>query len=204
MKGPFAFRRRGMILVVSAPSGAGKTTLTRRLLKTFPDLSLSVSYTTRPARAHEVQGQDYCFVSEEEFLRLQSSGAFAEWARVHGFLYGTPRAPLEAALATGRDIVLDIDVQGARQIRKIYPEAVLVFVLPPSWEELERRLRLRRTETEEAIEGRLLRAREEARELPHYDYWLINDELDRAVKVLESIVRAEKARVSRIAGQWGV
>jgi len=203
MNDPFAFRRgghprRGIIFIVSAPSGAGKTTLTKRAIEAFPNLFLSVSYTTRLPRANEVNGQDYHFIDEEQFVRLRDSGTLAEWARVHGFFYGTPRVPLEGALAAGKDIILDIDVQGARQIKLTYPQAVSVFILPPSWEELERRLRSRRTEDEGVITRRLKQARKEAEDLPLYDYRIVNDELDRAVATLEAIVIAEQARVSRI------
>lgn len=198
MNSSFVFRRRGIIFIVSAPSGAGKTTLTRRTVEAFPDLSLSVSYTTRPPRANEVDGQDYHFIGEEQFFHLRDSGALAECAQVHGFFYGTPRAPLEEALAAGRDVILDIDVQGARQIKRAYPEAVSIFILPPSWEELEARLRGRRTEEESTIARRLKRAREEAKELPLYDYWIVNDELERAVDTLKAIIIAEQARVSRM------
>ena len=198
MNHPFAFRYHGIIFIVSAPSGAGKTTLTKRAVEAFPALFLSVSYTTRPPRANEVDGRDYHFIGEEQFFHLRDSGALAEWARVHGFFYGTPRAPLEGALAEGRDVILDIDVQGARQIKQVYPEAVSIFILPPSWEELEARLRGRRTEEESTIARRLKRAREEAQELPLYDYWIVNDKLERAVEVLKAIVIAERARVSRI------
>jgi guanylate kinase len=198
MDHPVAFRRRGIIFIVSAPSGAGKTTLSRRAVEAFPDLSLSVSYTTRTPRANEVNGQDYHFIAEEQFFRLRDSGALVEWARVHGFFYGTPRAPLQEALAAGRDILLDIDVQGARQIKQAHPEAVSVFILPPSWEELEKRLRGRRTEAEEVIARRLKRAYEEAEERFLYDYWIINDKLERAVATLKAIIIAERARVSRM------
>jgi len=203
MTDSFVFRRggyprRGVIFIVSAPSGAGKTTLARRVVKAISGLSLCVSYTTRTPRANEVSGQDYHFIDEEQFVHLRDSGELAEWARVHGFFYGTPRVSLEGALAAGKDIILDIDVQGARQIKLTYPQAVSVFILPPSWEELERRLRSRRTEDEGVIARRLKRAREEAEELPLYDYWIVNDELERAVATLEAIVIAEQARVSRI------
>ncbi len=191
-------RLKGVIFIVSAPSGAGKTTLSRRATEALPGLSFSVSYTTRTSRANEVEGQDYHFIGEEQFFHLRDSGAFVEWAQVHGFFYGTPRAPLEEALAASRDILLDIDVQGARQIKVAYPEAASVFILPPSWEELEERLRSRRTEDQAVISRRLKRAREEAEELPFYDYWIINDELERAVATLKAVIIAERVRVSRI------
>ncbi len=195
---PFSFPRRGILLILSAPSGAGKTTLSRRLLSLVPDLQVSVSYTTRQPRQGEIEGKDYYFVNEERFEQLRAAGMFAEWARVHEFFYGTPKAPLDEALARGADVLLDIDVQGARQLKRVYVEAVSVFVLPPSWSELESRLRKRNTESEAVIVRRLQRAREEASELLLYDYWLINDQVERAVAQLQSIIIAERARTSRL------
>ncbi len=195
---PFAFLRRGILFIISAPSGAGKTTLSRQILDLVLDLRLSISYTTRAPRAGEMDGRDYHFVSEDQFIHLQAAGAFAEWANVHGFLYGTARAPLEEALIHGYDLLLDIDVQGARQLKAHYAEAVSIFVLPPSWQELEGRLRGRATDHEEVISRRLQRAQEEAGELFSYDYWLVNDQVARAVAVLQGIIAAERARVSRL------
>jgi guanylate kinase len=196
---PFAFSRQGILFIISAPSGAGKTTLATQLLARVPNLRLSISYTTRAPRTGEIHGHDYYFVSEEHFLRLRETGAFAEWARVHAAFYGTGRAPLDDALAKGQDLLLDIDVQGARQIKTGYHEAVSIFILPPSWEELEARLRRRATDREEVIAQRLQRAREEASELFNYDYWIVNDRLERAVALLQAIIEAERARVSRLA-----
>ncbi len=195
---PFAFLRRGILFIISAPSGAGKTTLSRQILDLVLDLRLSISYTTRAPRAGEMDGRDYHFVSEDRFIHLRAAGAFAEWANVHGFLYGTARAPLDEALIHGYDLLLDIDVQGARQLKASYAEAVSIFVLPPSWQELEGRLRGRATDPEEVISRRLQRAREEAGELFSYDYWLVNDQVERAVAVLQGIIGAERARVSRL------
>ena len=195
---PFTFLRRGILFIISAPSGAGKTTLSRQILDLVPDLHLSISYTTRAPRAGEVDGRDYHFISEAEFFRLRTANAFAEWARVHGFLYGTARTALAESLEQGQDLLLDIDVQGARKIKASYAEAVSILVLPPSWQELERRLRGRATDGEQAISRRLQRAREEANELFSYDYWLVNDTVDRAVAVLRGIILAERARVSRL------
>jgi len=195
---PFAFPRRGILFILSAPSGAGKTTLSRQILHSVPDLRMSISYTTRPPRAGEVSGQDYHFITEDRFLSLRTAGAFAEWAQVHGFLYGTARAPIDEALDGGYDALLDIDVQGARQIKANYAEAVSIFVLPPSWKELEWRLCQRATDAGDVITRRLQRAREETGELFSYDYWLVNDQMEHAADLLRGIVMAERARVSRL------
>lgn len=191
--------RRGIIFILSAPSGAGKTTLHRAALKGIAGLEFSVSLTTRPARGAEVQGIDYHFVSEEEFIAKRDAGELAEWARVFDASYGTPRARLENAVSDGRDILLDIDIQGALQIRKKYPnDAVAIFVLPPSFAELEGRLRGRGTESEASIQRRLKRAREEAREWPSYDFLIINNEISRSVGELSAIVNAERLRACRL------
>jgi guanylate kinase len=195
---PLTFLRRGILFIISAPSGAGKTTLSHQILDLVPDLRLSISYTTRAPRAGEVEGRDYHFISHDQFLHLRVADAFAEWANVHGCLYGTVKASLTEALAQGQDLLLDIDVQGARQIKANYTDAVSIFVLPPSWQELEGRLRGRATEGEEVISRRLQRAREEVNELFSYDYWLVNDRVDRAVAVLQGIILAERARVVRL------
>jgi guanylate kinase len=194
----FSFSRQGILFIISAPSGAGKTTLASRLFQAVPDLRPSISYTTRAPRKGETDGRDYYFVREEQFTQMRTAGAFAEWAHVHEFFYGTPRAPLDEAVAQGHDLLLDIDVQGAAQLKATYPAAVSIFVLPPSWRELERRLRERGTEHEEIITRRLQRAREEAREFSTYDYWIVNDNVERAVSVLRAILTAERARVARL------
>jgi guanylate kinase len=194
----FTFARQGILFIISAPSGAGKTTLASRLFQEAPDLRPSISYTTRAPRTGEVNGRDYHFVNEEQFVQMRNAGAFAEWASVHEFYYGTPRAPVDDAITQGRDLLLDIDVQGATQLKATYPEAVSLFVLPPSWHELERRLRGRGTDTEAVITRRLHRAREEAREFSAYDYWIVNDNLERAVSLLHAILTAERARVARL------
>lgn len=194
----FTVVRQGILFIISAPSGAGKTTLAHRLCQEVSDLRLSISYTTRAPRTGEIDGRDYHFVSKEHFIQLRHTGAFAEWAPVHEFFYGTPRTPVDEAVAQGRDLLLDIDVQGAKQLKATYPEAVSIFVLPPSWRELERRLRGRGTDTEGVIARRLQRAREEARACSTYDYWIVNDNVERAVSILHSIVTAERARVARL------
>jgi guanylate kinase len=199
MRADFAFERHGIVFIVSGPSGAGKSTLVAALLARVPALTLSVSCTTRAPRAVEQDGREYFFVGADEFARRREAGEFAEWAEVHGALYGTVRAPLDDAIADGRDMLLDIDVQGARQLKRIYREAgVAVMVFPPSWDELERRLRARSTEDESTMLRRLARARDEARALSDYDYWIVNADVQQAVGQLEAIVRAERARVSRI------
>jgi guanylate kinase len=195
---PFTFTRRGILFILSAPSGAGKTTLSRQILERTPDLRLSISYTTRAPRSGEIDGQDYHFIDEARFIALRTAGAFAEWAQVHNFLYGTARAPLDAALASGQDSLLDIDVQGARQMKASYPEAIAVFVLPPSWAELEKRLRSRGTDHEEVIVRRLQHAREETQAVGGYDYLIVNDRIDHAVALLYAIVQTERVRVSRL------
>ena len=195
--------RRGIIFILSAPSGAGKTTIWRASLKAIADLEFSVSLTTRAPRAGEADGIDYSFVSEEEFKRRQASGELAEWARVFESSYGTPRAPLDAAIASGRDILLDIDIQGARQIRATYPgDAVGVFVLPPTFAELEGRLRGRATEEESKIQHRLRKARDEAQAYPEYDYLIVNARLHESVARLETIVNAERLKVGRLRGEF--
>ncbi|WP_297217938.1 guanylate kinase [uncultured Desulfovibrio sp.] len=172
--------RHGMPLVISAPSGAGKTTLIRRLREEFPHFAYSVSCTTRAPRDGEVDGQDYHFLSRERFETLRGQGYFAEWAEVHGNLYGTPLGPLREMLRQGRDVLFDIDVQGARQLKASLAEATFVFVLPPDMKELERRLRLRGQDTEETIARRLHNACQELREAPWYDFLVVNDDLDAA------------------------
>ena len=193
-----ASRRKGILLIVSAPSGAGKTTLIKNLLKFFPEIALSVSCTTRAPRPREVAGKDYRFVTAKEFFELRSRRGFAEWAKVHGALYGTPRAPLERRLHRGRDVLLDIDVQGARKIKRQHPGAVSIFILPPSLSELEQRLAHRGTDRRETIRRRLENARREIRELVRYDYVVVNRKLRRAVESAKAIVAAERLRVSRL------
>jgi guanylate kinase len=195
--------QRGIILILSAPSGAGKTTLSRGALSKSLGLQASVSLTTRMPRAGECDGVDYSFVTDEDFRRKLAAGELAESAQVFDASYGTPRAPLDHAVASGVDILLDIDIQGARQIRRRYPrDAVTIFVLPPSFAELEERLRGRGTENEAAIERRLMRAREEASFFREYDYLIINSDLTESLMQLEAVVRAERLRVARLAPEF--
>ena len=172
--------RQGIALVLSAPSGAGKTTLIRRLRAEFPGFGYSVSCTTRAPRAGEVDGRDYIFLSREAFGQRRARGEFAEWAEVHGNLYGTPLAPVREMLANGRDALFDIDVQGAAQLRLNLDAATFIFILPPSMAELERRLRLRGQDDDAAIERRLANARRELREAAWYGALVVNDDLDAA------------------------
>jgi len=190
--------RRGTLFVVSAPSGAGKTTLCREVRLRLPDLAYSVSVTTRPARMGELANIDFTFVSEASFRDMLVRGEFAEWATVHGNLYGTRAHVLDEALAAGRDVLLDIDTQGAEQLRGRYPEAVLVFIVAPSLGELEQRLRERRSDAEAEIARRLARAREEIALWRRYDYLIVNRDVKDAMEQLASIIQAERCRTSRL------
>ena len=192
-------RRRGTLFVVSAPSGAGKTTLCREMRHRLPDLAYSVSVTTRPPRPGEIDGSDFRFVSEAEFRAMLARGEMAEWATVHDNLYGTPAVPLEAALRDGRDVLLDIDTQGATQLRARYSQAVLIFIVAPSMAELEQRLHERRSEPGSAIATRLERARHEVTLWRRYDYLIVNRDVKEAMEQLSSIILAERCRVARLA-----
>ena len=189
------------IFIISAPSGSGKSTLVTRLLKAIPGLMFSVSYTTREPRGQEVDGESYRFVAREDFERMIERGEFLEWAQVFGNYYGTHQGILEAARAAGRDLVLDIDVQGARQLKDRIPEAVTIFILAPSRKVLEDRLRARGEDREEVIERRLREAAVEIQKYKDYDYVLINRELAESDAVLSAIVRAERIRRDRIEDQ---
>jgi guanylate kinase len=191
--------RRGTLFVVSAPSGAGKTTLCREMRLRLHDLAYSVSVTTRPPRPGEIDGTDFRFVTRSQFEDMVKQGQMAEWATVHTNLYGTPAAPMEAALRDGRDVLLDIDTQGATQLRARYSDAVLVFVVAPSMGELEQRLRERRSDSEREITRRLQRAREEVMLWNRYDYLIVNRDVKEAMEQLESIIQAERCRVARLA-----
>jgi guanylate kinase len=189
----------GLLLALSAPSGTGKTTLARRLVSEVKGAEFSVSVTTRERRGAERAGVDYHFVNERTFLKKIERGDLLEWAEVHGHFYGTPRGPAERVLTSGGVIVFDIDVQGGRSIQRLYPEAVLVFVLPPSLRELERRLRRRGTDGADTIRRRMLTARAEIEQgLAAYDYVVVNDEVDRALEQLRAILVAERCRRGRV------
>jgi len=176
------------LYVLAAPSGAGKTTLVKALVDRRPDLRFSISYTTRPPRKTEIAGKDYFFVDKAEFERLRAEGELLESARVFDNFYGTSRSQVEAYLADGRDVILEIDWQGARQVRESMPEAVSIFILPPSRHELERRLRGRQTDSDEVIERRLRDALSDMSHWEEFDYCIINDDLERAVAELESVL----------------
>lgn len=187
-----------MLIVVSAPSGAGKTSLCREIRKLVANVGYSVSYTTRDPRPGELEGQAYHFVSESVFQLMVDRGEFAEWARVHGHLYGTAARTLEGALDRGEDILLDIDTQGARQLRLRYPQGLFVFVVAPSMKELELRLRERRSDAPREIARRLTRAVDEVGAWREYDYVIVNRHLDEAVRQLQCIIEAERCRTSRL------
>ena len=191
---------RGVLVIVSSPSGAGKTTLTKRLLEEFKgQLEFSVSYTTRPMRTGEVHGKDYWFVSTDEFDAMVKNGEFAEWAFVHRNRYGTAIAPIEAALAQGRDVIFDVDWQGGAALSQRWPEDCLkIFVLPPDAETLERRLRQRATDAPHVVETRLRNAKDELTHYPEYEHLVVNDDLERAYGLLRGIYLTRKyGEVSR-------
>jgi guanylate kinase len=196
-------RREGIILILSAPSGTGKTTLINRLLAVSPELRVLVSYTTRPRRGDEIAGKDYHFVTARRFAAMQAQGEFAEFAQVHDFFYGTPRKALERCVSQGRDILLDIDVQGAQTIKKLYPRAVAIFLVPPSWQELRRRLASRGTDGPKTISRRLANAKREIQAIVGYDYYVVNRDVKNALVQLTSIVRAERLKVSRVV-EWRI
>jgi guanylate kinase len=191
--------RRGQLFVVSAPSGTGKTTVVERLVQIVPNLSLSRSYTSRPARAGECDGVDYNFITRPRFEEMVGAGAFLEWADVFGNLYGTGAADADRVLAAGQDLVLVIDVQGARQVRQRRGDTIGIFVLPPSFGVLERRLRGRSKDSEEAIHRRLMTARREVDAVEEYAYVVVNDELEGCVDRIRAIVLAERARRAAMA-----
>ncbi len=193
---------QGLLVVISGPSGAGKGTLCQKLLERFPRMGFAVSATTRKPRAGEVDSRHYYFLDEEEFKRKIEAGEFLEWARVYGNYYGTPRREVEERLQAGQDVLLDIDAQGALQVRGRYPDGVFLFVMAPSLEDLERRLRQRGTDSDETIQYRLREAVQQIEYIGNYDYLVINSDLQEAVETIASIVVAEKCRIRRQDLSW--
>ncbi len=201
---PYRFRRRGLLFVLSSPSGAGKSTISRMLLESESGLQMSVSATTRPIRAGEVDGKDYHFVDLERFRAMTAADEFLEWAHVFGNRYGTPRAPVETMLQSGMDVLFDIDWQGAQQLHQIAGgDVVRVFILPPSLEELERRLRARGTDSDAVISGRMSRATNEIAHWDGYDYVLVNDDAQACFEKVRTILHAERLKRSRQTGLIG-
>lgn len=184
----------GNLFVVAAPSGAGKSSLVKALLELDSRLNVSVSHTTRAPRGQEVDGREYHFVTEAEFQAMIERGEFFEWARVHGNLYGTSRAAIEARMAAGEDVILEIDWQGALQIKQLFPNAVLIFILPPSWDELLQRLRRRGEDGEDVIATRMANARTEVAQARHFDFVIINALFETALFDLKAIVHAQRLK----------
>jgi len=193
--------RRGLLLVLSSPSGAGKTTVARRMIDADPNISMSVSVTTRKPRPGEVDGRDYTFVDEKTFKRMVESDALLEWARVFDNYYGTPRAPVEAAIEQGRDVLFDIDWQGAQQLsEKMKHDVVRVFILPPSAASLEQRLRARAQDPDDVVRRRMDAAAAEISHWPEYDYVIVNSDLATSMEGLNAILTAERLRRDRLNG----
>jgi len=186
---------RGLLFIVSGPSGVGKGTIREKIFEVFPDLKYSVSVTTRPPRKGERNGIDYYFVSKDDFKKMIEEDKFAEWALVHEEYKGTPLDFLIEQRHKGEDVLLEIDVQGAAQIKAKFPEGIFIFIAPPSWKDLEERLRGRKTETEKDLEKRLKDALNEMKYAKNYDYLVVNDNIEDAVKKLESIIIAERCRI---------
>ena len=201
---PHGFRRRGVLFVLSSPSGAGKSTIARMLLADEPELSMSVSYTTRAPREGEVDGRDYHFVDLERFRAMVANNEFLEWAHVFNHRYGTPKADVFHTLSEGHDILFDIDWQGAQQLHQLAGgDVVRVFILPPSMPELRARLERRATDTQEVIEARMSRAANEVSHWDGYDYVLVNDDVDRCFTAVKTILAAERLKRSRQTGIIG-
>lgn len=189
--------RKGLLLVVSGPSGAGKGTICKALLEKNNEIKLSVSATTRKPRTGEVHGVNYFFIEKEEFTTMIENGEFLEYAKIYDNFYGTPKASVIECLEKGQDVILEIEMQGAKQIKEVYPEGVFIFVLPPSLEELKSRIVGRGTETQEEIEKRFSCAFEEINQIENYDYFIVNEDVDKSVNDIEAIICAEKNKVTR-------
>jgi guanylate kinase len=195
-------KSRGSLFIVSAPSGSGKTTLCRKLMLSLPDLKFSVSYTTRKPRQGEVNDRDYTFISRETFKSMVEKGEFIEWAEVHGEYYGTSRKRIRELLNAGNDVILDIDTQGAMQIRERYREGTYIFIMPPSLKILKKRLEQRKTNSKEEIRKRLERAVEEIKTYSKYDYVIINDNLKDAVREFEALIISRRVSSKMINPLW--
>ncbi len=189
---------KGIPVVISAPSGAGKSTIAAEVVKSNPQTVLSVSCTTRAPRAGEINGKDYFFCTVDEFKKKIEQGDFLEWAEVHGYRYGTPLSALEQKLSEGKHVILTIDPQGALSVKGIYPNGIFVFVVPPTWEALVNRLTKRATDDQATRDRRIANARKELTYLSHYDYLVVNDDLEAAVKNVSAIIQAEQLRLARI------
>ena len=189
--------RKGLLLVVSGPSGAGKGTICKALLNKNDKIKLSVSATTRKPRNGEVHGVNYFFIEKEEFTKMVENGEFLEHAQIYDNFYGTPKAAIIECLEKGQDVILEIEMQGARQIKEVYPEDVFIFVLPPSLEELKSRIVGRGTETQEEIEKRFSCAFEEINQIVNYDYFIVNEDIEKSVNDVEAIILSEKNKVTR-------
>lgn len=195
-------KSKGSLFIVSAPSGAGKTTLCRKLVSSLPNLQFSVSYTTRQPRKGEVNDRDYTFVNRQDFREMAAKGEFIEWAEVHGALYGTSRKRLEELLSSGNDVILDIDTQGAMQIKERYKEGIYIFILPPSLETLRERLKNRMTDSKEEIGKRLGRAISEIKTFDKYDYVIINDTLEDALRKFKAVIISQRVSFKKINPIW--
>jgi len=192
-----AFQRRGLLYVLSSPSGAGKSTIARMLMESDDGVAMSVSATTRPIRPGETDGEDYHFVGDEKFDEMVAGGAFLEWAHVFGYRYGTLKSEVMKVIEGGRDVLLDIDWQGTQQLKQVDPDIVRVFILPPSMTELERRLRARGTDSDEVVQRRMDRAAAEISHWAEYDYVLINNDAEKCRELVHNILKAERIKATR-------